>query len=162
MKLFHCIYFQFKKDIYTLISKLLLDNFFSTIHAKDKVLMVEVWDWDAVGKGTSLLLSLSSFLLLRPPLLLSSNSCFFVDDFLGQVQISVDELQDSLFEVQQYKLAGKKENTLERGSVSFSSLLLSPPFSCPSLFLSLRKCTFKMQGCDTTSSRKTWWPTGIK
>jgi hypothetical protein len=43
----------------------------------------------------------------------------FVDDFLGQIHISVDELAKGLFDIKTYTLAGKKEDTsVERGCVS--------------------------------------------
>lgn len=48
-----------------------------------------------------------------------SHSHIFVDDFLGQVQISIDELaEEGQYDIRNYTLVGKKENTVDRGSVS--------------------------------------------
>jgi len=113
--------------------------FCSTVHSKDKSLLVEVWDWDAVGRGI-------------PPIIMNdsaySSLFFFSDDFLGQVQISLDELQEGIFEVKQYKLEGKKEATVERGFVSihFPAVASFHFFNCPHVYIRGRVVMQQAQG----------------
>jgi len=65
------------------------ETFSFPVHPKDKDLVIEVWDWDAVGR----------------------------DDFLGQVYIAIDRLEGT-YEVEQYMLGGKHhDDHRDRGSI---------------------------------------------
>lgn len=58
-----------------------------------------------------------------------------LDDFLGQIQISVDDLAAGGFEITSYNLLGKKEDSsVDRGSVSFYFISLFFMFLSISFF----------------------------
>lgn len=101
--------------MYRLYYRIVLFIFFSNLQSKDRAVFVEVWDWDAVGRGINESLFNNSYFICT-------------DDFLGQILIPLEQLDQGLFELQKYTLVGKKENTVERGSISSLSLFRSAFF----------------------------------